>query len=548
MIPNSTPAAGDADNPNRDKRPCVLFVDDERRVLTSMRAMFRRHYEVVLANSAVEALEVLQERPVHVVVSDQRMPEMTGVQLLTRIRNKRPETMRILLTGYADLDAIEASINESEVFRYLMKPCPPDELKDAVQLAVEAALSGWPDDAAAENEASEAAPEPAVAAPDTGLDVSGSDVSGRALGGTIVLFAGDHADHDDRAFHGDESEAVSLQKAQTDEQSAAAHGRPIEDQADSDSADVETTTAADDAAQSANDESRGGWTEIPAVANCLLDAYQILADEHLPADVWTRPAEVGPDVEIDGGVATEVIADAAVEVDPEAVAAAPGADVMANAIADAQTESVEPAAPDTEFLVLSGDMALVDTIRRAAGAEHRVVHAEVMELAVQLLATRPVGVLVTDIATDERGLTDLTATLKREVPELVTIIVSERSDAATMINLINHGQIFRFLLKPLQEAQTGIWLRSAIERFDSLCGDRHRVLRHRVVEMPTEEPTSQGMFAGLKARVARLRSEIGAAIAAGSARMKRTARPVLRAQTPIISEAHDEVSAEDQHL
>ena len=121
-------------------KPALLFVDDERRVLTSMRAMFRREYDVLLANSGYEALEILGKRDdIHVVVSDQRMPGMTGVELLATVKGDYPSSMRILLTGYADLDAVEASINESEVFRYLMKPCPTDELKDAVALAVQAA-------------------------------------------------------------------------------------------------------------------------------------------------------------------------------------------------------------------------------------------------------------------------------------------------------------------------------------------------------------------------------------------------------------------------
>ncbi|MDZ7824784.1 MAG: response regulator [Gammaproteobacteria bacterium] len=102
----------------------ILFVDDEQRVLAAMRAMFRRDYEVHIANSGAEALEILREHAIDVVVSDQRMPEMTGVEVLKEARQIAPSAMRILLTGYADLAAIEDAINDSEVFRYLMKPCP----------------------------------------------------------------------------------------------------------------------------------------------------------------------------------------------------------------------------------------------------------------------------------------------------------------------------------------------------------------------------------------------------------------------------------------
>ena len=116
----------------------ILFVDDEARVLTAMRAMFRRDYEVHLANSGAEALGVLREHDIDVVVSDQRMPEMTGVEMLKEARSIAPRTMRVLLTGYADLAAIEHAINESEVIRYLMKPCPREQLREVVSLAVEA--------------------------------------------------------------------------------------------------------------------------------------------------------------------------------------------------------------------------------------------------------------------------------------------------------------------------------------------------------------------------------------------------------------------------
>src|SRR5262245_50479523 len=103
------------------QKPTLLFIDDEPRVLTSMRAMFRREYEVLLVNSGPEALALMQKHKVDVIVSDQRMPGMTGVEVLKQVKKLAPNAMRILLTGYADLQAIEASINEGEVFRYLTK-------------------------------------------------------------------------------------------------------------------------------------------------------------------------------------------------------------------------------------------------------------------------------------------------------------------------------------------------------------------------------------------------------------------------------------------
>ena len=127
--------------PTPDVKPIVLFVDDEPRVLTSMRAMFRRTYQVRTAPGAQEALAIMAAEPVEVVISDQRMPGMTGVEFLALLKVQYPNCMRILLTGYADLEAVESSINDGEVFRYLVKPCPPTELKRVVKLAVAAIRS-----------------------------------------------------------------------------------------------------------------------------------------------------------------------------------------------------------------------------------------------------------------------------------------------------------------------------------------------------------------------------------------------------------------------
>ncbi len=116
-----------------EEQASILFIDDEPRVLKSMRAMFRRDFRVFLANSGQEALDLLANQNVDVVVSDQRMPNMTGVEVLTQIKAAYPRTVRVLLTGYADLEAIEASLNEAQVFRYLMKPSTAEQIRTAVE-------------------------------------------------------------------------------------------------------------------------------------------------------------------------------------------------------------------------------------------------------------------------------------------------------------------------------------------------------------------------------------------------------------------------------
>ncbi len=122
------------------ERATVLFVDDEERILRSLRMLFRGRYEVLTTTSGHEALKMVRERRVHVVVSDQRMPLMLGVDLLRRVREISPVTMRLLLTGYSDLTAIVASVNESEIFRFIEKPWQAPYLLDVVEQAVRIAM------------------------------------------------------------------------------------------------------------------------------------------------------------------------------------------------------------------------------------------------------------------------------------------------------------------------------------------------------------------------------------------------------------------------
>ena len=122
-------------------KPTILFLDDEERIVRTLGVLFKTQgkYDVLTSVSAKEALQYFDEHEIHVVVSDQRMPEMSGVDFLSKVQEKSPNTIRILLTGYADLDAIVGSINEGEVYRYITKPWQNDMLKDTVAKASEAA-------------------------------------------------------------------------------------------------------------------------------------------------------------------------------------------------------------------------------------------------------------------------------------------------------------------------------------------------------------------------------------------------------------------------
>jgi serine/threonine-protein kinase len=118
----------------------VLFVDDEERILNALRSVFRMSYHVLTATNGREALELVSKAKPHVVVSDQRMPEMTGVELLRQVKEAAPATVRMLLTGYSDLAAIVGSLNEGEVFRFISKPWDNQEIQKTVGEAVAIAL------------------------------------------------------------------------------------------------------------------------------------------------------------------------------------------------------------------------------------------------------------------------------------------------------------------------------------------------------------------------------------------------------------------------
>ncbi|HEY2158415.1 MAG TPA: hybrid sensor histidine kinase/response regulator [Isosphaeraceae bacterium] len=126
-----------APTPRPPGRPVLLIVDDEVDVLDSLRYLFHRKYRVLTAEGGERALEVLRDEEVHVILSDQRMPGMSGDVLLGHARKLFPDAIRMLFTGYADLDAVIRAVNEGHIYRYIVKPWDPSELESIVGQAVE---------------------------------------------------------------------------------------------------------------------------------------------------------------------------------------------------------------------------------------------------------------------------------------------------------------------------------------------------------------------------------------------------------------------------
>jgi putative nucleotidyltransferase with HDIG domain len=116
----------------------LLFVDDEASILASLRRLFRPHgYRILIASGGAEGLKVLESEKVDLVVSDMRMPEMDGAQFLEQVRDRWPDVVRILLTGYADISSTIAAINRGEIYRYIAKPWDDNEIVLTVRDALE---------------------------------------------------------------------------------------------------------------------------------------------------------------------------------------------------------------------------------------------------------------------------------------------------------------------------------------------------------------------------------------------------------------------------
>jgi DNA-binding NtrC family response regulator len=339
--------------PQQSSRARVLFIDDEPRVLNSMRIMFRKDYDTFFADNGPAALGIVKAHDIDVIVCDHRMPQMTGIEVLSRARELSPRSVRILLTGYADLNAVEGSINESEVFRFLTKPCAPDELKRTIALATSLAQ----EPGAAPGQASDAA----------------------------------------------------LQEM--------THPEP---------------------------EAQAALTETESEQ--VLVNTQVLDENEMP-----RP-DSGPVSSVRNGMG---------------------------------------------ILVFSNDEAIHKVAQDATRGRVPILYASNIVQVVRMLEQHQPGVLLTDISEDRSTIQSMTARLKQHLPQLVTIAVSEHRDVLDMVWLINHGQIFRFLRKPLSPGRCAVSLKAGLEHHQKLLRNPELMNRYTVEQTESDSETA-GVFAKLK--------------------------------------------------
>jgi serine/threonine-protein kinase len=357
-----------------EPRAKLLFVDDEQRVLNSMRVMFRRNFELFFASRGAEALEIIDREDIDVIVADHRMPQMTGVQVLASAKTISPRTVRILLTGYADLDAVEGSINDGEVFRFLTKPCAPTELRATVELAAKVSRR-----------------EP------TSARVSVPEPSDSRIGAVES-----QAMPDDPGRHS----------------AASADGRTGDANLDDD------------------------WTRT-------MTEHELIA-----TTVIERPPE------------------------PQTI--------------DDTAAATPSGAGSGGVVVFTDDKNIIDTVHEATQDRLPIHVASNIVQVVKMLGEHKPGVLITDISADRNTIQSMTANLKRHLPELVTIVISPHRDVLDMVWLINHGQIFRFLRKPVSPGRCGVSIQAALQHHQALLDDPALVERHAV-----DHAAEGGMLGGM---------------------------------------------------
>lgn len=304
-------------------KPKVLLVDDEERILRSLGLLLRMQYQVYATSDGHEALAILKRERIHVLISDQRMPIMTGSELLRHARDISPDTVRILLTGYADADAALEAVNEGEIFRYINKPWGPKELRDTISQAAEIAL---------------------------------------------------------------QVEGVRLEQPVLEEAPAVADGRLV----------------------------------------CL---------------------------------------------------------------------------------VLDRDESTYHAVQEILGAQHEVMWRQSVQGALQVLASKPVAILVTELSLGDEDLSAMIKTLKQEHPEMLTIILTCFKDTSRLVDLINQAQVFRYLPKPVRKGMLTRSIESTLTRYRAIT-NQPVLLRTQVVEK-TQDVREQQAGDKVAEYLAKLRGKTG---------------------------------------
>jgi response regulator RpfG family c-di-GMP phosphodiesterase len=355
----------------------ILFVDDEKRVLNAMRGLFRRHYELFLTCEGAEAVRLAVENDVDVIVADQRMPGMTGIEVLAEVKQRSPRTVRILLTGYADPTAVEGSINLGEVFRFLSKPCPPRLLRETLSLAIDAART------------SPAANEPVT----TPTRPAAAEVPAPPP----LPAANDSFSVPDKTDDSGVNPAPPIENL-----------KPL--------------------VPRSPDESSSHWQSVTNVVMSE-DTVEETSEHRALTSTNLALANVG-------------------------------------------------------VVVFTVDSEFAATTMRALSGDRNAVLATTLIKVAEAIQQQNAGVLITDFTSNKSVLQKIIGALKKYMPELVTIVVSNGRDTTDMISLINFGQVFRYLLKPIDPENLRRDIDAAILKHLYLLNNPESAKRHEVNTEP----------------------------------------------------------------
>ncbi len=412
----------------------ILFVDDEKRVLNSMRGLFRRDYELFLTCEGSEAIKIAAENEIDVIVADQRMPGMTGVEVLAEMKKKSPRTVRILLTGYADPSAVEGSINIGEVFRFLSKPCPPKLLRETLTQAISASRT----QPVLPTESALARPAANPAGP------------ANALVSTPVAATASSAASQTETATPSRAVPATVQHRGTS-QTAAPHATPPPT--------VPTTQEPQPVPKTTLRDNDDTQPSLPTLNKSTSQAPGETSESH-----WHSITNV-------------VMTEDKVEETQDNVALAPSG----------------PGINDVGVVVFTIDSEFATTAIRAVSAERNTVLATSLTKVAQAVIQQNTGVLVTDFTSNKTTLQRIIGALKKHMPELVTIVVSSGRDTTDMINLINYGQVFRYLLQPIEPEKLRHEIRAAAMRHLSLLNNPESARRHEVLDTPDSGETSKSI-------------------------------------------------------
>ena len=327
-------------------RPRLLFVDDEQRVLNSMRIMFRRQFDLFLASHGAEALDIVRDKDIDVIVADHRMPKMTGVEVLSKVRAMSPRTVRILLDG---LRGPRRGRRLDQRQRGL--PFPHE--------AVRAAAAARDDRARGE--------------------AGARDACAAGAGAADRIRRRHDRDHPRERYRDRGDAGLATGRANT------------------------SSTA-------------------------VLEQPKFAPRPRRERRVRPRPK----------------------------------------------------LATGLGIVVFSMDHEVIDIVQKAVRGRLPVYTAGNIVQVVKYLTEQRPGVLVTDVSEDKATIQSMTARLKEHLPQLVTIAVSQHRDVLDMVWLINHGQIFRFLRKPLSAGRTAISLQAALQHHRLLLKNPELAKRHEV--------------------------------------------------------------------